>query len=236
MHTGLVGGTAAHFEDDRVTWAAGPLGGFEGKRILEIGPFEAYNSWQFEQLGAASVLSIESSWTNFMRCLVVKNALDMQTVFQLGCGIAHMNNTSERYDAVWLSGVLYHLTDPVAMLRAAAQVSDCLFVWSHYHTPEMAAPALAFFDGEIREQAVGDRTVKLHRRHYHAAKGAGFSGGKAEHSYWMERQDILGVVADLGFDRIDIGVDDPGNPSGAAFYFLAQRSSNADLNDRSVPI
>lgn len=224
--SGLSAGHAPHFEDDRVLWAAEHLGGFEGKRILEIGPFEAYNTWQFEQLGAAEVLSVESSHLNFMRCLVVKNALGMRATFQLGDGVKLMDSTEDRFDAVWLSGVLYHLTDPLSLLKAASKVSDRLFIWSHYYDDSMVQPAKAFFTGEIHEGRAGERTVKLHHRLYHAAKGAGFSGGDSEHSFWMEKEDILGVVRDLGYSKITVGVDDIGNPSGAAFYFLAERLSD----------
>lgn len=228
--SGLSAGHAPHFEDDRVLWAAEHLGGFEGKRILEIGPFEAYNTWQFEQLGAAEVLSVESSHLNFMRCLVVKNALGMRATFQLGDGLKLMESSEDHFDAVWLSGILYHLTDPLALLKAASRITDTLFVWSHYYEETMVEGARSFFTGQVKEERCGDRIVRLHHRNYNQIKGATFSGGEADFSYWMERADIIGVLNDLGYDEITIGVDHPGNPHGGAFYFLARRSNQSDLD------
>ena len=49
--------------------------------ILELGPFEAYDSRLFEELGAAEVVAIEGSNINFLKCLVLKQALGLKTCF-----------------------------------------------------------------------------------------------------------------------------------------------------------
>jgi hypothetical protein len=48
----LDAGHLENFQDPRVPWAQPHIGGFEGKHILEPGPYEAYNTWQMERLGA----------------------------------------------------------------------------------------------------------------------------------------------------------------------------------------
>ena len=58
-------GTIKHFDfsvDPRVQWANNTLNhGLKGKRVLELGPYEAYNTWQLEQLGAKEVIAVENN-------------------------------------------------------------------------------------------------------------------------------------------------------------------------------
>jgi hypothetical protein len=83
--SGLLAGTVGgHFDVAPVRWADDYLGGLAGKSILELGPFEAYQTYQFERLGAASVLSIENSPANFLKCLIIKNIYSLRATFLLG--------------------------------------------------------------------------------------------------------------------------------------------------------
>ena len=130
--TGLQAGASNNFEDVRVPWAAAILGGLNGRSVVELGPFEAYNTWQLQVAGAASVLAIEGSQINFLKCLVVKNILGLNATFMHGDFIAFLERTGSRYDICWASGVLYHMTDPLSLLRGIRKVSDIAFIWTHY--------------------------------------------------------------------------------------------------------
>jgi hypothetical protein len=123
------GGAEPHFEDTRTAWGASVLGSLEGKSILELGPLEAYNSYQLEQLGA-KLLSIEGNVINFLKCLIVKNVLSMSTTFLLGDFVQYMQSSSERFDICWASGVLYHSKDPSRCLREHA-IWRPLFFFGH---------------------------------------------------------------------------------------------------------
>ena len=71
--------------EGRVHWVASLLpNGFQGLKILELGPFEGYDSRPFEQLGAESVLAVEGNNINFLKCLVLKHALGLKTHFVHG--------------------------------------------------------------------------------------------------------------------------------------------------------
>ena len=79
--SGLVGGSANTFDDQRVPWASSVLGGLGGRSILELGPFEAYNTYQFFQAGAGPIVGIESNRINFIKCLIVKNIFGLNATF-----------------------------------------------------------------------------------------------------------------------------------------------------------
>jgi Protein of unknown function (DUF1698) len=225
--SGLVGGHGDAFTDGRVPWAAKILGGLAGKTILELGPFEAYNTSQFENLGAASVVAIEGSSSNFLKCLIIKNIIGLKTTFLYGDFTKYLENTKSRFDICWASGVLYHQTKPIEFLEGISQISDTLFVWTQYYekTIMLAHPdAHIYHDENNKNIEYEGRQLVLHCREYLTKSTAGlFSGGAESISYWMELDDILHVLRCRGFNRIEMGVNNPHHPPGPACFFLAFR-------------
>jgi len=224
----LTAGEMPLFEDVRVTWAAAVLGGLQGRQVLEIGPYEAYNTWQMEKAGA-HVTAIEASRINFVRCLIVKNLYNLKARFLLGDARQHVENNAQlQPDIIWLSGVIYHQLDPVGMLRACARATDSLFIWTHYFDDQKIAANPGdqhFFDPERnRWEDLGSLRVQLHCRAYRHTVGDVFSGGASDHSFWLSRSDLFATLEALGFGRITMGVDNPDHPNGPACFFVAQRS------------
>jgi SAM-dependent methyltransferase len=225
--SGLKAGMSEGFSDQRVTWAAAKLGGLAGKTILELGPFEAYNTRQFETMGAAAVVSIENNRENFLKCLIVKNIVGLQAVFLHGDMLRYLHETDIRYDVCWASGVLYHMTDPLGLLQGIARVSNTLFLWTHYvHPRRTNDPEVARFFEPEKDNRVqfGGRDIRLHHRNYNQPVSRNFAGGREAYSYWMKLEDILYMLTVLGFSQIEMGVDNPDHPSGAACFFLARRT------------
>lgn len=222
--SGLVAGSAEHLTDSRLAWAASHVGGLAGKTVLELGPLEGYDTWRFESLGAASVLSIEGNRDNFLKCLVLKNILGMRATFLLGDMIRYLHETPTRWDLCWASGVLYHLADPLALLEGLARVSRVVFIWTHYiDGSRVSDPDMRRHLDPARNKTVDyhGRSITLHHRNYNQLPGPYFSGGDQSFSYWMEKDDILHVLRRVGFARVEMGVDNPLHPGGAACYFLA---------------
>ena len=226
--SGLRGGEAPHFDDVRVVWAASALGGLQGKTILELGPLEGYNTYQFQSAGAGSVLSIEASRANFLKCLVVKNIFGLNASFLHGDFQSYLESTRASFDICWASGVLYHLAEPVALLVGIRRVATSTFIWTQYFDEDVLRRSGnydRFFDAS-RDRTIpfGGRTVCLHYRRYDEQAGLQFSGGQESYSYWMSKEDIMFVLASLGFDEIIMGVDNPEHPPGPAMFFIARVS------------
>ncbi len=57
----LRAGNVLAFEDPRLQWGVEQLGGVKGRSVLELGPLEGGPTYMLEQLGAASIVSVEAN-------------------------------------------------------------------------------------------------------------------------------------------------------------------------------
>jgi len=228
---GVTAGTVNHFDpavDSRVPWVAAQLGdGLRGRSVLELGPFEGYQTALIEGEGAVSVLAVEGSETAYLKCLIVKELLGLKARFLYGDVLKYLAESSDRFDVVWTSGILYHQTDPVGLLERVAARTDRVFLHTHYVDPDRStsSSADARFDpkGDVSVDWHG-RQLRLHcYRYVDDGTTKGFAGGPRDHALWMERDDIEFVLRELGLSEITYGVVDPGNPAGAAMFLLAVR-------------
>lgn len=209
----LVTGTEQIFaRDPRVVWAQELIpGGFQGREILELGPFEGYDTRLFETLGARAVWALEGNNINFLKCLVLKEALGLNAKLLYGDFRKFLRACQRRFDVVWASGVLYHSEDPIDLVEQIARCTNCLFIWTHYSTRPFANGRPSQFPVEERKvvQTSHGATVELHKQLYFASGQAGslplrWAGGSQAHSYWLTREGLLALLRAEGFDRIDV--------------------------------
>ena len=218
------GGPISLAGDDRVALAAralGHAGRLDGMRVLELGPLEAIHTYQLGELGARQTVSIETNIEAYLKCLVMKEALGIKAAqFLLGDFTRYLAQTDERFDLVFCSGVLYHMQDPLALIRDMARVSNRCFIWTHYYDPQNcpAGP---------RERVAATRdgfAASYFRLDYPDRDRPTFWGGNRPSSSWMARSDILKALTHFGFDRVEILTEEPQHPYGACFSVAAERS------------
>lgn len=220
--------------ESRVKWGNDVLAGrLTGSAMLELGPFEAYDTWQMELLGARSVVAIENNNINFIKCLIVKEMMGLKSHFLFGDFIPYLENCSQRFDIVWASGVLYHQTEPLKLLGLISKVTDTVFIHTHYYLEDFISRSAFYSDFKPErdvEAEYGDFRARLHYRSYKreiksmASERKAYAGGAETFSYWMDRSDIFACLQHFGFDKFTLGVEDQANPMGPAMYFLAEKS------------
>jgi hypothetical protein len=223
----LPSGLHGLFWDDRVEWAIARCGGVAGKRILELGPLEGGHSYMFEQAGAAEVIAIEANRRAFLRCLVVQNMLRLKSVrFEVGDFTEYLRQTTETFDVISASGVLYHQLDPIRMLSDMARIASQVIVWTHYYD-EAAIARNRSLDGKVGpliEVTVDGRTYHWAEfRYLRALDWVGFSGGSHPEAHWLPRDEILDELRRGGFRSFDIAYDEPDHANGPAFAFVASK-------------
>jgi hypothetical protein len=217
---GLGGGRVPLFADERINWLAGQVE-LAGRTVLELGPLEGGHSYMLERFGAERVVAIEANRRAYLRCLVVKEVLGLRRVeFLCGDLVEYLRESEETFDLCLASGVLYHMPNPVEMLRLAARVSDRLYLWTHYYDA-----ALINANPQVAAHFPSDEGPPFRFEYQEARETATFCGSGGRHSNWLDRATIVRLLGELGFDRLEFAFDEPGHQHGPAIAILAIRGS-----------
>lgn len=233
---GLISGSVPMFDDTRPAWAAARIpGGFAGKTVLELGPFEGYQTYGLAREGARRIVSVEASSINFLKCLCVKELYELDAVrLLLGDVLGYAAACEERFDVLWASGVLYHQQNPTAFIDAIARLAPYAYVWTHYYD----ARAMAALD-EVQGRhfvasadvvrSYGERDVVQHARSYLVPNYGEYvpmnwEGGPDDLTYWLEKDDIVWLFERAGMTIAEIEFDDASINGLPAFAFLARRA------------
>jgi hypothetical protein len=222
---GLTAGESKAFEDPRIIWAEGKFNGFKDKRVLELGPLEGGHTYMVEKYGAASILSIEANKRAFMKCLIVKNLLEMsRSHFVLGDFVEYLRTSQEDFDCALASGVLYHMANPIEVLGLLSLRTKQLFGWTHYYVDSAGDAHPAKSPEFVPLEYKGFQCRGL--RHYYGdvLKMPGFCGGNLPSSVWMRRDDLIAGLRHFGFNEVDMGLEEPHHPGGPALCFVARKT------------
>lgn len=201
--------------DPRPKWCAEIFGSLEGRSVVEMGPADGYHTAALEGLGA-KVTAIEGNVDAFLRCLILKNALNLKSQFLIGDFTKAVGlGSSKKWDVIYACGVLYHLLDPVQFIFDCTESSDNLFLWTHYYD-EKATEEIDFesrgFAAKVAKvvQRYG-RTYTYHKKSYDLehVEMMGYIGGLNATASWLSRDDLVAAVAAAGF-KIEKLVEDPG--------------------------
>lgn len=229
----LVSGNEAMFQDSRPDWLAQKIpGGLNLKSVLELGPFEGYQTLKLERLGAREITSVEGNSVNFLKCLCLKEALGMSASFQFGDIMGFLNQCDRKYDVVWASGVLYHMQQPIQFLERASQLAPYMFIWTHYYDDSIEnltnGQEKHFLSQHDKVENYHGRDITLHARSYLTPDYDNnvplyWEGGLEQITYWLEKADIQWLLEQSGM-KIEAILSDTNELLGLPLIsFLAKR-------------
>jgi len=214
------GSSALFYADSRPAQAAqvfGMNGRLDGMNILELGPLEGAHSFAMERLGASSILSIEANVEAFLKCLIIKEILNLRyTRFMLGDVMEFLKENRNRFDIIFCSGILYHMENPVQLIKYISNYTDKCFVWTHYFDVD-------HYPGSARTPCQHPDGYTLYQLEYPDMNYEKFWGGNRPIASWLTREDILKIFSASGMVNIQIIEENLDHPGGACFTFAASR-------------
>ncbi len=217
------------FEDPRISWADQNLqalgGGLAGRSVLELGPLDGGHTYALSRFGARSVTAIEAHRGAFLRCLVAKELTGMERVnFLYGDAVEYLRAEDVHFDVGVASGFLYHMVQPVELIRLLCLRCDAVFLWTVYWTRDYgrAHPELAKAKTASHQIIHEGFQHTLHRHSYgDGFNYATFLGGSAPYANWMEGEEILAAFRHFGLGRLRYEWEE--NPMGPALRLVACR-------------
>ncbi len=188
------GGAAPLFEDGRLQWAIAQYGNLADKSVLELGPLEGGHTALLEAAGAR-VEAVEANRRAFLKCLITKEILGLKNArFHLGDFNAWLEQTEHKYDMIVASGVLYHMIEPLYLLDLLSQHTDALYIWTMFKvTNDLATRVIPFHGVDVRLYLVP-----------YGEKTNAFCGGPNDHSFWIDRGDLIAALGALGYTELKI--------------------------------
>jgi len=230
---GVTAGDSALFypEDRRPQDVVDAFGSIEGWRTLELGSFEGGHTYQLEKMGA-DVLGIEANPAGFLRSLVVKNALSMRSRFLLGDFQEYLTETSEYFDLIFASGVLYHMRDPLELLYQISRRTDRVMLWTHYASEPLISTLPSHL---VSRPTVHGVTCDYFRIDYPVGDwGSRPFAGTASWRSWIRKDDIIGALKAYGFNSVRVVLDDVEHRGGdPALTLMAAKSADLFVGDQS---
>jgi hypothetical protein len=222
----LQAGQIPVFEDPRLYWGLSELGDVSGQSAIELGPLEGGHTYILERAGFASILSIEANPRAYLRCLIIKEIVELKkTRFLCGDFLEYLRGSPAPVDAVFSSGVLYHMINPAELIALLSKITRRLFLWTHYYDHGIIARhrKLATKFKPAQESEYAGFRHQLFRFDYRGSSGlARFCGGPRPYAQWMLREEIMSCLKHFGFNEIRTSFEEPDHPNGPAFALIAR--------------
>jgi SAM-dependent methyltransferase len=168
--------------------------------IVDLGCLEGGYTVLFARAGF-DALGIDGRPQNIARCEFAAEQLGLPGARFVCDDVRHLDDYGS-FDAVFCSGLLYHLDDPVAFLRMVSQATRrVLLLQTHFATdtvPDAFAPGLSPLT--TNEGVAG----RWYAEHDDAATGeeimaSSWSSIGNRRSFWIEKRHLLQTLIDLGF-------------------------------------
>jgi hypothetical protein len=213
--------------DDRINWAVEKLGAIEGKTVLELGPLEAVHTYMISKKGVKEVIAIEANQRAFLKCLCIKEIMDIKNAkFLLGDFHEYLEKCTRRYDIVFASGVLYHSTKPIELIKNISKATDKVFIWSMYYDKKIINNRIDLKKNFSSLKKLKYDGEKYYYSEHHYEQGLNikyFCGGSNTSSIWLTKDSILKALEKNGFRKISINFDEPNHQNGPSIGICAER-------------
>ncbi|PZR72570.1 MAG: hypothetical protein DLM73_12855 [Chthoniobacterales bacterium] len=174
----------------------------EAATILELGALEGAHTFILaERPGVKRVLALEGREKNLRKARFVQKLLrarnaDFAQANLEQAGLAAFG----KFDAVFCSGLLYHLPEPWKLIEQLPAVAPRLFIWTHYASEEEAREVPKGLRGKIHGEGGPDEPLS----------------GMSPTATWLTLESLRSVLTASGYQTVEIIDNEPAHPNGPA--------------------
>jgi SAM-dependent methyltransferase len=182
----------------------------DAKNILELGALEGGQSLAIaSRRHVRRVVAVEGRESNLDRAKFVQSLVPHGSKVEfVHADLDHADLTADlihvgRFDAVLCCGILYHLTEPLALLRQCAGLSPHLFLWTHYC--ERAETTVAGIEGSWHNEAGAADPLS----------------GLSARSFWPTKPALFEMLSEAGYGPVSLVREIPDHQHGPAIAMTA---------------
>jgi SAM-dependent methyltransferase len=155
------------------------------RRILELGSCQGGGTFQLaKHPGVEEIVAIEGRDYNIEKARFVQRLLGLDNVTFIEANLETFDFTSlGRFDAVYCVGLLYHLPKPWELLTRLKEVSDVIYLNTHFCRANSASRKIHDYDGA----------------NWHEMGFADPLSGLSNWSFWPTLKSLAKMLEDAGF-------------------------------------
>ena len=126
----------------------------DAKTILELGSLEGAHTFMLaERPGIKRVLALEGRELNLRKARFVQELLKVPNVEFAQANLENSDLAAfGKFDAVFCSGLIYHLPEPWKLIAQLPAVAPRLFIWTHYAPDAEADIVIGGLRGKIHHE------------------------------------------------------------------------------------
>ncbi|MDQ6841842.1 MAG: class I SAM-dependent methyltransferase [Actinomycetota bacterium] len=219
------------------------LGGFAGQRVLDLGSLEGGFTIAFARLGASEAIGVEARELNLRRANWARDRLGVaRASFQRGDVIELGSMGLGTFDAVFASGILYHLTDPFTFVEKVFTMTRDVALFD----TNVALPA-------VNNHDTGPLITREHGGHRYEGRvftefpeppgaldleAAVWSAWGNTNSFWLTERSLVELLDAVGFTYLHKVITPagyqcgPGCPPDCRVLYVAKRRLMAGSSRR----
>ncbi len=179
----------------------------EAREILEFGSLEGGHTFKLAASpGVKRVLGLEARTSNLERAAFVQQQLGISNVEFKAANLEEIDlATLGKFDALFCSGLLYHLPAPWKLISQFPALSANLFIWTHYADDLEADEVVEGYSGKsYREAGISDPL-----------------SGLSKVSFWPTLGSLIKMLTESGYLRIHILENNLTHPHGPSAIMAA---------------
>jgi SAM-dependent methyltransferase len=169
------------------------------RTILELGALEGGHTFALaSHNGVERVVGVEARASSIEKALFIGSLLGLTNIEFRQANLEHFPISSLGcFDAVFCSGLLYHLPEPWKLVAQTAQVAPSLYIWTVYAREHEATIEIDGLHG--REHIEGGPNEPL--------------SGMSPKSIWLTMPSLVEMLQRSGYGRVEI-LSKGENPNG----------------------